>query len=87
MSDRRKTAGRGLLSPVNLSTAMARSEKAQEYVEWREGAIVFAAMLAGAIVGGGGLHLLEVPWGWLIGGILGLLIVFFGYSYLRFGRG
>lgn len=87
MSDTRKTVGRGLLPSVYLSPAMARSEKAQQYVEWREGAIVFVAMLVGAIVGGGGLYLLEVPWGWLIGGILGLLIVFFGYSYLRFGRG
>lgn len=66
---------------------MTRSEKAQQYVEWREGAIVFVAMIVGAVVGGGGLYLLEVPWGWLIGGILGLVIVFFGYSYLRYGRG
>lgn len=65
---------------------MARSDAAQQYAEWREGAMVFAGMVLGAVVGGGGLYYLEVPWGWLIGGVLGALLVFLGYSYVRFGR-
>lgn len=66
---------------------MAQSDRAAEYVEWREGAIVIAAMLVGAIIAGGGLYLLEIPWGWLVGAVLGAIIVFLAYSYLRFGRG
>ncbi len=65
---------------------MARSDTAQQYAEWREGATVFVAMIIGAVIGGGGLLMTDIPYGWLIGGILGAVIVFFGYSYVRFGR-
>lgn len=65
---------------------MANSDAAATYVEWREGAVVIAAMLVGAVAGGAGLYFLEVPFGWLIGAVLGALTVFLAYSYLRFGR-
>lgn len=76
-----------LMGTESVPMLMARSERAQEYVEWKEGAIVLASMLVAALLGGVGLYLLEIPLGWLIGAILGALIVFLGYSYLTYGRG
>lgn len=65
---------------------MARSDRAQEYVEWKEGAVVFVAMLVAAILGGVGGYLLDIAFAWLVGAILGAVVVFLGYSYLRYGR-
>lgn len=75
-----------LIRPDVELNLMAQSDRAAQYVEWREGAIVIGAMVLGAMLGGGGLYLLEIPFGWLFGAVLGALIVFFAYSYLRFGR-
>lgn len=65
---------------------MSRSPRAQEYVEWKEGAVVFVVMVVAAVLGAAALYLLEVPFGWLIGGVLAAAIVFLAYSYLRYGR-
>lgn len=71
---------------TRIGDSMARSDRAQEYVEWKEGAIVFGIMLVAAILGGVAGYLLDVAFAWLIGGFLGAVIVFLGYSYLRYGR-
>lgn len=66
---------------------MGTSDRATEYKEWRQGAAIMIAMAVGAVVGGGALYLAEViPYGWALGALVGVVVVFLAYSYWVYGR-
>lgn len=69
-----------------IDGGMASAAGAGSEQSWKQGLVIIILMVLGGGVGAGGLYLAEIPYGLIIGAILGAIVMFLVYSYIVYGR-